>query len=155
MPYPVASVISVEGNMSFFYSVAGFKINSLERIYGYQGWNVGGRDRLGVWDWHVHTAMFKIKCLSVKKEEINSLFLVSSSFVMMCLDGFLLLLYNLLHEVIPLLKSVTWRLFIILEKSRAKSFQLLLLLHFLSPPHLDSNHMLLKVCIMFYMSFML
>ena len=25
-----------------------------EQIYGYQG------DRLGVWNWHVHTAIFKI-----------------------------------------------------------------------------------------------
>ena len=30
-----------------------------ERIYGYQGGRVGG-DRLGVWDWHVNSAMFKI-----------------------------------------------------------------------------------------------
>ena len=31
-----------------------------ERIYGYQGGSVGGRDRLGVWDWHVYLAVFKI-----------------------------------------------------------------------------------------------
>ena len=31
-----------------------------EQIYGYQEWRVAGRDRLGVWDWHVHTAIFKI-----------------------------------------------------------------------------------------------
>ena len=24
-----------------------------------------GRDRLGVWNWHVHTTIFKIKCLSM------------------------------------------------------------------------------------------
>ena len=28
--------------------------------YGYQGGRVGGRDRLEIWDWHVHTAVFKI-----------------------------------------------------------------------------------------------
>ena len=27
-------------------------------------------DRLGVWDWHVHTAIFKIKCLSLKPKRI-------------------------------------------------------------------------------------
>ena len=31
-----------------------------EWTYGYQGWRVGESDRLGVWDWHVHTAIFKI-----------------------------------------------------------------------------------------------
>ena len=31
-----------------------------EQIYGYQGRRVGGRDRLEVWDSHVHTAIFKI-----------------------------------------------------------------------------------------------
>ena len=31
-----------------------------ERTYGYQRGRVGGRDRLGVWDWHVHSAIFKI-----------------------------------------------------------------------------------------------
>ena len=31
-----------------------------ERTYGYQGGRVGGRDRLGVWDWHKHTDIFKI-----------------------------------------------------------------------------------------------
>ena len=31
-----------------------------EPTYGYQGRRVGGRDRVGVWDWHVHTAVFKI-----------------------------------------------------------------------------------------------
>ena len=32
-----------------------------ERTYGYGGGGgkVGGRDRLGVWDRHVHTAIFK------------------------------------------------------------------------------------------------
>ena len=25
-----------------------------------RGEGLGGRDRLGVWDWHVHTATFKI-----------------------------------------------------------------------------------------------
>ena len=29
---------------------------------------VGGRGRLGVWDSHVHTLIFKIKCLSMKKK---------------------------------------------------------------------------------------
>jgi len=38
-----------------------------EKIYGYQRARVRGRDRLGVWDWHVHTAIFKIKCLTMKK----------------------------------------------------------------------------------------
>ena len=32
-----------------------------------EGWQ--GRDRLGVWDWHVHTSIFKIKCLSMKRKE--------------------------------------------------------------------------------------
>ena len=31
-----------------------------EQIYGYQGGRVKKRGRLGVWDWHVHTALFKI-----------------------------------------------------------------------------------------------
>ena len=31
-----------------------------ERTYGYQRGKDGGRGRLGVWDWHVHTAIFKI-----------------------------------------------------------------------------------------------
>ena len=31
-----------------------------EQTYGYQGGRVGVRDRLGIWDWHVHTAIFKI-----------------------------------------------------------------------------------------------
>ena len=31
-----------------------------EWTYGYQGGWVGRRDRLGVLDWHVHTAIFKI-----------------------------------------------------------------------------------------------
>ena len=30
-----------------------------------RGWV--GRDKLGVWDWHVHIAIFKIKSLSMKK----------------------------------------------------------------------------------------
>ena len=28
----------------------------------------GGRDRLDVWDLHVHTPIFKIKCFSMKKK---------------------------------------------------------------------------------------
>ena len=31
-----------------------------EWTYGYQGGRGKGRDRLGVWDWHAHTAIFKI-----------------------------------------------------------------------------------------------
>ena len=31
-----------------------------ECTYGYHGERVGGEDRLGVWDWHVHTTIFKI-----------------------------------------------------------------------------------------------
>ena len=31
-----------------------------EGTYDYQGWRVGGRDRLGVWDWQVYTAVFKV-----------------------------------------------------------------------------------------------
>ena len=31
-----------------------------EWTYGYQGGRVEGRNRLGVWDWQVHTAIFKI-----------------------------------------------------------------------------------------------
>ena len=31
-----------------------------KRIYGYQGGRVGWRDRLGVWDWHIHTTIYKI-----------------------------------------------------------------------------------------------
>ena len=31
-----------------------------EWSYGYHGGREGGRDRLGVWDWQVHTAVFKI-----------------------------------------------------------------------------------------------
>ena len=39
-----------------------------EQIYGYTGRRVGrGRDRLGVWDWLVHTAVSKMKCVSMKK----------------------------------------------------------------------------------------
>lgn len=73
----------------------------------------------------------------------------------MCLGGFPLLLRNLLHEVILLLKSVTGCLLAILGKSQAKFLHILLLLHSLSPPHLGTNYMLLKVYIILYMSFML
>ena len=31
-----------------------------EQTYGYQGIWLEGKSRLGVWDWHVHTAIFKI-----------------------------------------------------------------------------------------------
>ena len=31
-----------------------------EWTYGYQGGSVGGRDKLGVCDWHIHTSIFKI-----------------------------------------------------------------------------------------------
>ena len=31
-----------------------------EWTYGYHGEGSVGRDRLGIWDWHVHTAIFKI-----------------------------------------------------------------------------------------------
>ena len=31
-----------------------------ERTYGYQRGRVGGSNRQGVWDWHVHTVIFKI-----------------------------------------------------------------------------------------------
>ena len=31
-----------------------------EQTYGYQGKRMGGRDKLGVWNWHIHTATFKI-----------------------------------------------------------------------------------------------
>ena len=30
------------------------------QVYGYQREGVKGRDRLGVWDWHVHSTIFKI-----------------------------------------------------------------------------------------------
>ena len=32
------------------------------------GGDCGGRDRLDVWDLHVHTPIFKIKCFSMKKK---------------------------------------------------------------------------------------
>ena len=38
-----------------------------EWTYSYQRGRVEGRDRLGVSDWQVYTAVFEIKCLSVKK----------------------------------------------------------------------------------------
>ena len=44
-----------------------------EWTYGYQGWRVEERDRLEVWDWHVHTTIFKIKCLSMKKKHNKEL----------------------------------------------------------------------------------
>ena len=31
-----------------------------EQTYGYQRGSMEGRDRLGIWDWLVHTAIFKI-----------------------------------------------------------------------------------------------
>ena len=31
-----------------------------KQTYGHQRGKVGGRDKLGVWDWHVYTAIFKI-----------------------------------------------------------------------------------------------
>ena len=31
-----------------------------EQHYSYQGERVQGRDRLGIWDWHVHTTIYKI-----------------------------------------------------------------------------------------------
>ena len=30
-----------------------------EQTYGYQAWRMRERDRLGVWKWHVHAAIFK------------------------------------------------------------------------------------------------
>ena len=36
------------------------RLTDSEWTDGYQGERVGGRGRLGVWDWHVHTAIFKI-----------------------------------------------------------------------------------------------
>ena len=41
-------------------------------MYGYQGGRVQGRDSQGVWDWRVHTAVFKIdkqQGPTVKKEK--------------------------------------------------------------------------------------
>ena len=32
----------------------------LKQTYGYQVGRVGVRDSLGVWDWHVHTAVIKV-----------------------------------------------------------------------------------------------
>ena len=34
----------------------------------------GGRNRLGVWDWHAHTAIFKIKCLPMKNKYKQNFF---------------------------------------------------------------------------------
>ena len=31
-----------------------------EGTYGYQGERLGGSDRLGVLDWHIHIAIFKV-----------------------------------------------------------------------------------------------
>ena len=31
-----------------------------KQTYGYQRGKVGGRDRLGVWDWYIYTTVFKI-----------------------------------------------------------------------------------------------
>ena len=31
-----------------------------KQTYGYQRRNVGGVDKLGVWDWHIHTMIYKI-----------------------------------------------------------------------------------------------
>ena len=31
-----------------------------KQTYGYQRGKVGGREKLGVWDWHIHTIIFKI-----------------------------------------------------------------------------------------------
>ena len=31
-----------------------------KQAYGYQRGKVGSRDKLGVWDWHIHTTIFKI-----------------------------------------------------------------------------------------------
>ena len=33
---------------------------SWNQIYGYQRGNVGGSDKLGDWDWHRHTTIYKI-----------------------------------------------------------------------------------------------
>ena len=30
-----------------------------KQIYGYQRGKVGGRDKLGVWDWHIHTTILR------------------------------------------------------------------------------------------------
>ena len=44
------------------------RLTDLENeLNGYQRGRVEGRDRLGVSDWQVHTAIFEIKCLSMKK----------------------------------------------------------------------------------------
>lgn len=43
-----------------------------DRIYGYRGKGGDKRDRLGVWDRHVHTTIFKIKWLSMKEKTKNN-----------------------------------------------------------------------------------
>ena len=40
-----------------------------EWTYGYRGEGWRGRDRLGVWGWHVHAAIFNIKCLYMEKKK--------------------------------------------------------------------------------------
>ena len=48
-----------------------------EWIYGYAG-RVQARDRLGVLDWHAHTAIFKIIYFSMKK--LDELILETKNF---------------------------------------------------------------------------
>ena len=49
-------------------------------IYDCQRGRVGwGRDRLGVWDWQVHTSIFKIKYISMKKSKQKEAGVILSS----------------------------------------------------------------------------
>ena len=62
-----------------------------ERIYGCHGGRMGKRDRLRVWNWHVHTAVFKIEWLSIKKNkcfvgEINNVQNIQLVRICSCMD---------------------------------------------------------------------
>ena len=49
----------------------------LNQTYGYQGRNMGGSDKLGDWDWHTHTTIYKLdnqQGPTVEHRELYSIF---------------------------------------------------------------------------------
>ena len=49
--------VATNGIISFFLMAEKY---SIVYMYHSQGGRVRGKDRLGVWGWHVHTAVFKL-----------------------------------------------------------------------------------------------
>ena len=53
------------------------RLTDIERKHGYQRGKVVGRDKLGIWNWHIHTTIFKIdkqQGLTIYYRELCSIF---------------------------------------------------------------------------------